>query len=232
MEEEFDLIKILYKIKKRIWLIVCITLSFIIISGVYSYFIVEPIYEANVNIIIGKEEARYFLEDRYTNSDVSLYLQVIKTYEEIAMSRTVRNRIEKSLQDDNFQQVRKVSASSKAGTQIITLTVAHPYAQYVAEYANVFAEQFIQVAGEVLPAGELSILDKAERPKEPTSPNSMLIMGIAAMLGIMISIMIIFLTEYLKPVIDTEQDVNECLGLPVLCILPREKLHTEERYVI
>ncbi len=231
MDNEIDLLQLVSKLMKRKWLILYITLVSMIIAVIYSYFIVKPLYEANVNIIICKEAARYFLEDRYTNSDISLYLQVIKTYEAIAMSRTVRHRVFELLPDDGFQEIKVMNASSKPGTQIITLTVSHPSAQNVAEYANVFAEQFIEVADEVLPAGELSILDKAERPKEPASPNRLLNITIFGMLGIMISIMVIFLLEYFKPVIDSEQDVKDCLGLSVLCVLPQDKFYSEEYYV-
>lgn len=232
MVYEIDLIQFLYKLRKRKWLIIYITMACMIIAGIYSYFIVQPLYEANVSIIIGKEEARYFLEDKYTNSDVSLYLQVVKTYEEIAKSRMVWDRVEESLKDDGLKEIKNIKAASKTGTQIITITVTHPSSKNVAIYANAFAEQFIQIAGEVLPAGELRILDKAEQPKTHASPNRMLNIAISILLGVMISVVIIFLLEYFNPVIESEQDAVNCLKLPVLGVLPHEKLAAEERYVI
>jgi len=232
MVYEIDLIRFLYKLRKRKWLIIYITMACMIITGIYSYFIVQPIYEANVSIIIGKEEARYFLEDRYTNSDVSLYLQVAKTYEEIAESRMVWDRVEESLKDEGFKEIRNIKAASKSGTQIITITASHPSSKNVATYANAFAEQFIQVASEMLPAGELRILDKAEQPKTHASPNRMLNMGISVVLGLIFSIAIIFLSEYFNPIIESEQDAMDCFNLPVLGVLPRVKIVAEERYVI
>jgi len=232
MMYEIDFIQFLYKLKKRGWLIVYITLICMMIAGIYSFFIVQPLYESNVSIIIGKGEARYFLEDGYTNSDVSLYLQVAKTYEEIAESRMVWDRVEESLKDEGLKEIENIKVASKSGTQIITITVSHPSSKNVAIYANAFAEQFIQVADEMLPAGELRILDKAEQPKTQASPNRILNMAISVLFGLILSVVIIFLSEYFNPIIELEQDVVDCFNLPILGVLPREKIVAEERYVI
>jgi len=63
------------------------------------------------------------------------------------------------------------------------------------------------------------------------APDRLLNVVVAAMLGIMTSVTIIFLLNYLAPAIDSEQDAEESLGLPVLCMLPQGRLYTEEHYV-
>lgn len=230
MDNEIDIMQLLGKIWKRKWMIIAITTSFMLIAGAASLFLLQPLYEANVNIIIGKEEARYFFEDRYTSSDINLYLQVIKTYEEIAKSRTVRYRVEDSLQDSDFHAVKNIKVSSKTGTQIINISVSHPSAHKVASYANALAEHFIQVANEVLPAGELKILDYAEKPNAPISPNHKMNIALAFVLGGMISIGIIILMEYFNQYIETEYDVEKYLDLPVLCVFSQDQFVLGEHY--
>ena len=51
MEGEIDLNQLLNKIWKRKWLIVYITMACLIISGIVNFFIIQPVYEANVNIM-------------------------------------------------------------------------------------------------------------------------------------------------------------------------------------
>ena len=50
----------------------------------------------------------------------------------------------------------------------------------------------------------------------PISPNPMLNMAIAAVIGLMLGVGIAFLLEYLDTSMKTEQDVEETLGLPIL----------------
>ncbi|WHH57514.1 Wzz/FepE/Etk N-terminal domain-containing protein [Petroclostridium sp. X23] len=221
MENEIDLLQLYHILMRRKWIIIFITLIAVIISAIFSFFVVQPVYEANVNIIIGKEEAQYFLEDKYTNSDIALYLQVAKTYEEIAKSRAVRYRTEQAVQDGSFEQVKNIKVASKSSTQVLTITISHFSAEAAAVCANALAENFIQVAGEVLPAGQLKILDKAERPEQPSSPNRKLNIAIGSVLGMMISIGIVMLLEFINRSIESEQDVKNYLNLPVLGVVPQ-----------
>ncbi|MTI80440.1 MAG: hypothetical protein FH758_06070 [Firmicutes bacterium] len=218
--QEIDLRQLLYILWKRKWIIVYITMACLITAGVVSFFILQPSYEANAKVIIVKDKAMYFLEDRYTNSDVNLYMNVAKTYEEIAKSRTVRHRVQEKV-GGGFNEIKNIKVESKPDTQVLTITVSHPSAEDVAVYANVLAQEFITVSGEVLPAGELRILDKAERPRAPASPNYMLNIAISFVLGVMISVGTIFLLECFNQFIETEQDVEDCLNLPVLCVVSR-----------
>lgn len=220
MENEIDLIYLWKILFRRKQIIIYITIVAVILASIYSFIFMETLYEASVSIIIGKEEARYFLEDRYTVSDVSLYLQVAKTYEEIAKSAAVYQRTKEALQDADFDQVASVKAASKAGTQVLTVSVIHPSPEKAVKFANVLAENFLQVASEVLPAGELNILDKAEQPK-PASTSKIMIIMIGTILGVAFSSGLILLMEYINKNIECEQDVKKYLNLPVLGVLPK-----------
>ncbi|MEW9123866.1 MAG: Wzz/FepE/Etk N-terminal domain-containing protein [Thermotaleaceae bacterium] len=221
MEYEIDLSQIYCMLMRRKWFILCITMLGITLSQIYSFFIVEPIYKANVSIIIGKEDTQFFLEDKYTNNDVMLYLKVAKTYEEIAKSRIVRNKAEGLLEDEVFKGIIHLQVSAKSDTQVLNITVSHGSPQAAVMCADALAKSFIQVANEVLPASQLKILDKAEWPKMPVSPNYKLNMAIGAVLGMMVAVGLIFLLEYLNPTIESEEDIRRYLEFPVLGIVPQ-----------
>ncbi len=65
------------------------------------------------------------------------------------------------------------------------------------------------------------IVDQAFAPKSPIKPKKKLIVGVAALLGLLISCGIAFLLEMLNNTIRTTRDVEEKLNLPVLGVLPR-----------
>ena len=220
MENEIDLIYLWNILLKRKLLIISITMTAIILSFVYSFFIMKPMYSANVSIIIGKEEARYFIEDRYTSGDISMYLQVVKTYEEIAKSRAVYQKTKDEINDNDFELIKDIKVVSKTGTQVLTISTAHPSPDKVVTFVNALAENFIMVAGEVLPAGELRILDKAERPLSAASNKKMNI-AIGFFLGMVVSTGIVMLKEFTNKCIECEQDVKKYLDIPILGVLPK-----------
>lgn len=53
-EMPLDLRDIYDVIRKRIWLIVAVTLTATILSGILSFFVIKPTYEASTSVIIGK----------------------------------------------------------------------------------------------------------------------------------------------------------------------------------
>ena len=64
-------------------------------------------------------------------------------------------------------------------------------------------------------------MDRAIVPINPISPNKKLNLAIAFFLGLMISVGIVFLLEYLDSTIKTESDVEKYLDLPVLGVIPK-----------
>lgn len=65
------------------------------------------------------------------------------------------------------------------------------------------------------------IVDKAFTPQNPVKPKKKLIVGIAALLGLMVSCGIAFLLEMLNNTIRTTRDIEEKLNLPVLGVIPK-----------
>jgi capsular polysaccharide biosynthesis protein len=86
---------------------------------------------------------------------------------------------------------------------------------------NTLAQVFIDEATRIYPTGNVQIMDYAPLPDIPVSPNKKLNVAIAFLLGIMVSLGIIFLIEYMDNTIKTEDDIEKYLGLPVIGIIPK-----------
>lgn len=224
MEEnymELDIREYFMILLKRKWLIIFITLTSVAISALVSFCIIKPVYESRVSIIIGKDEAKVFYEDRYTQSDILMYEKLAKTYAEIAKSSRVIQKTAEKLEKYSVSFIRNsMSVTPQGDTQILSISVKTNDPELSAAIANELAKNFIDESGDVLPAGNLNILDKAEASYSPVSPKKMLNISIAFFLGIMISIGIIFLLEYIDNTIKNEEDVSHYLDLPVLISIP------------
>lgn len=73
---------------------------------------------------------------------------------------------------------------------------------------------------EVMIPTDVQIVDRAIMPDKPIFPNKILNILIAAIVGLFAGLFLAFLVEYLKKTIDTTDDVNNYLKLPVLGNIP------------
>jgi capsular exopolysaccharide synthesis family protein len=66
----------------------------------------------------------------------------------------------------------------------------------------------------------ISIIDRADPPLEPSSPNLLLNLAIALLGGFALAMMLVFLREQLDDTVRTADDVERKLGLPTLGVIP------------
>ena len=66
-------------------------------------------------------------------------------------------------------------------------------------------------------------MDKAVLPDKPVKPNIKLNIAIAFFIGLMASVGLVFVLEYLDRTIKTEEEVEKYLELPVIATIPRYK---------
>ena len=79
-------------IRKRLLLIAIIVLAAIITAGVISYFVLDKEYQATTSLILGKPND-FSSNPQLQYNDVLLYQKLVKTYGEIAKSRTVSEKV-------------------------------------------------------------------------------------------------------------------------------------------
>ncbi len=98
MEETIDLREYFGIIKKRSKIIVAITLIAMAVSGIVSFFVLSPVYEANTTLIVNKNESNE--SQTMTGDDLNVTQKLAVTYGEIIKSRTVLNEVIKDLKLD------------------------------------------------------------------------------------------------------------------------------------
>jgi capsular polysaccharide biosynthesis protein len=98
MEETISLKELLETLKKRLLLIVSITVIAAIISGVVSYFVLTPIYQASTQILVNQKETKD--QSLYNSNQVQTNLQLINTYNVIITSPAILDSVSKELDLD------------------------------------------------------------------------------------------------------------------------------------
>lgn len=228
MEQEItlDLREIFHIIWKRIWIILLITILSTAASGAASYFLLTPKYEAASTIIIGNS-SKAAEEYGYDYNDVLMFQQLAKTYQQIAESRTVAQNAARKLGEDlTPEEVQsKITVSTGTDTQVMKITAESTVREDAQQTANAVSNAFVEEAMRIFPSGNVQVMDRAILPISQSSPRPMLNMAIAFFLGLMVSLGIVFLKEYLDNTIKTESDIQRLLDIPVIGIIPqyREK---------
>lgn len=216
-----DLMDYIEIIRKRKALIIIITLLFVILTGIVS-FLIAPTYEAQTTVIIGKSSSSSTQKTDY--NDVMMYQSLVKTYAEIAKSVKVATETADVLGSSTYNAgsiEKAVTVTPEQNTQILTIKAdaKDPYA--AKNIANAITDSFLTEAAKIYPDQNAQVLDKAEVPQNPVKPNKKLNIAIAFVLGIMVSMGIAFLMEYMDSTIKNEKDIEKYLGIPVLGTIPR-----------
>ena len=224
MEETVDLREYFGIVKKRFWIVALITIIAVVVSGVISFFMLNPVYEAKSTLIVNTEKNEE--TQMITGDQFNVTQKLAVTYGEIIKSRSVLDDVIKNLKlDDEYGDlVKNVTVSTVKDTQIISISVQDTNKEKARDIANEIPKVFKKEAKRITKANDIQVIDKAILPQNPIKPNKMMNMAIAAVLGAMIGLFVVFLIEYLDNKLKTPQDIEKHLGLSVLGVVPNEKL--------
>jgi len=220
-EMDLDLREIFNIIKKRKKMIAFITLLATLASGIFSFFLITPIYDASTEILVNKSENEQ--GSVYNINDINTDLKLISTYSVIIKSpRIIDIVIEEFDLDINQEElVNKIKVNTVKDSQVMKITVEDPDQQEAARMANAIAAVFKREIVNIMNVDNVQILTEAKNEIDPTpvKPNTTLNIAIAFVLGLMLSVGLSFLLEYLDNTIKTEEEVERLLGYPVLGII-------------
>lgn len=224
MEETIDLREYFAIIKKRFWIIALITVVAMVVSGVISFFMLSPVYESKSTLIVNTEKNEE--TQMITGDQFSVSQKLAVTYGEIIKSRAVLESVISNLKLDSEYEdlVEKITVSPVKDTQIISISVQDTNPKKARDIANEIPKVFEKEVKRITKANDIQVIDKAILPENPIKPNKMMNVAIAAVLGMMIGLFVVFVLEYLDNKIKTPQDVEKHLDLPILGVIPNEKI--------
>lgn len=224
MEEQvISISEIIDAVKKRWKIIALTTVLATLVSGIFSFFVISPTYEASTKIFIGKEGAE---SEGYNSSDVSMYQNLLKTYSELIKTKDLVNKaINNSQYDLSVNNVLNgITVNTLTGTQILQISYQSKSPSIAKNILESITNEFITKAEELVPNGNVKILESVELPKNPVAPNKTMNIAIAFILGMMVGFGIVFLLEYLDNTYKNKEQLEKDLDIPVLGVIPMSDL--------
>ena len=99
MEETIDLREYFAIIKKRFWIIALLAIISALISGVISFFMLNPVYEAKSTLIVNADKQAE--TQIVTGDQITVTQKLAVTYGELIKSRIVLDDVIKNLKLEN-----------------------------------------------------------------------------------------------------------------------------------
>ncbi|EOU1110674.1 YveK family protein [Clostridium perfringens] len=222
-ENTISLQEIAYALKKRWKLIVLITIAATLVSAILSFFVIKPKYEATTKLFIGKQESQD--NNAYNNNDVMMYQQLMKTYAQLVKTSDLVTKAVKSADLDYNQKdikgiLNNLNATPSAETQILDLSYKGGNPKDVLKLTEAITNEFIAESKELIPNGNVQVIQKPQLPEHPVSPNKTLNILIAFILGLMVGVGVVLLLEYLDNTFKSREDLEKTLDLPIIGTIP------------
>ncbi|MBR2526904.1 MAG: hypothetical protein IKE58_00285 [Blautia sp.] len=152
-------------------------------------------------------------------------------YEEILTTWVVQEKVMQNLQMEGPYSTVGNAVSVKAATdsRIITITATYPNPHLAQEVANEYARVSQKYIARIMGTDEPSMVSTALLPTRPINAFRRFDVMEGFVLGMLFPVGIIALLYIFRDRIRTAEDLEACLGVPNLAVLPSENIPGRKR---
>lgn len=239
-EREIDLMELFFRLlEKAGWIIGAAVVAAIVVA-MYTAFCVTPMYCSTAKLyVLNSSDSAINLNDLNIGEKLAGdYVQVFNVYETYETAKTFMDpdmyekyggeneEVKKLLKEkqytlDDFSAVQgMLEISVIDNTRIIEIKVTNEDPEKAMVIANVYAlaaQNFIET---VMNTDRPSVFEYARVPQYPSSPNLVLNVALAFVLGAAVSVAVFVIQFVLDDRARTAEQLQKKLGLPTLGLMP------------
>ncbi|MBR2423276.1 MAG: protein-tyrosine kinase [Oscillospiraceae bacterium] len=215
---EVNVGELLIVLLSKWWIIL---LSGLVAASVFfagTKLLITPEYKSTTKIFVLSQQDGNYL----TSTDIQLSNYLTKDYAELIKSRTVAleviDRLDLSMSPESLMS--QVYVQTKSDTRIVAIIVENENPELARELANVIREVSATQIMNVMGVQAVNMVDEANLPVAPSSPNIRNNVLLGAAWGCLLAIAFILLRYLLNDTIKNEEDVEKYLNLNVLAAIP------------
>ena len=219
MEEKlinFEFEEVWYLFKKRFWIIIVIT-AITTTLAVLKVANLQPSYSANAKVFMGNSND---MLDIYSQEELSYYSQFITIFSEISkIDGFLDDTLKKHKIDKTSLEVASaLSFSSSENTPIVNIYYSSYTDKQMAETLDAVCDELLNKVKEIMPGTNPNILSEAR--VTTIYPNKRKLPIIAFAAGIILSIGLILVLDYLDNRIVSKKQLEKIIPVPVLGSIP------------
>ncbi|WP_291569592.1 polysaccharide biosynthesis tyrosine autokinase [Clostridium sp. UBA4548] len=227
-----NLTTILQILRKHLPIMVVITLVVGIGSFFYGKSVSNTIYTAETSVTISESKPR----EEVTNSSNSIYIKNydefdlytkhINTYVDLANSKVVMNNVIETLNlDMKIDELRtRVKVASEGNTGFLTIYATTSDAKLSQQIANQYAKSLKDVSKSIKNEDYVVLGAGAPVPTAIETVNTSFFGKVGVLLGLMISLAIVFLLEMRKDRAKLDSAIEQLSNVPVVGIVSNTDL--------
>jgi capsular polysaccharide biosynthesis protein len=221
-EISIDFVSLFELLLSKIKMIVLVVLIFAVIGALVSSQVLVPKYTASVTFYVNNNKNS--VSQNLTYSDLSAASMLVPTYIELIKSKSVLKTVEEKINTGyTSEELAQMISAKEQGddTQLMVLEVTNSDPENAYLIANAIADIAPTKIVELMDGSSVKVVDYAELPTEPTSPNVPKNTVMAAALGFILSVGIVLLRYLLETSIKGEDDIKRMFPeIPVIGIVP------------
>lgn len=198
-------------ILKRIKILVIIPVLLFAASMFYSFEMIAPTYTASTTFMVLNQT--YY--DSITYNDLMIGEVLLNDYQYLATTKTVCAAAAKDLGLKSLSGC-SINVSSITNTRMVKLSVTCTEPEKAANVANALTDELTKRISEIMKVDNITLVEQANVPTGASGPNRSKIVFSATAVGIAIAIGIVILLEFMDNTIQTGEDVEKYLEIPVL----------------
>lgn len=217
-ELQINLVEVFAYLKKKIWIILLVTVIGGLLGFVCNALFSTPQYTASTRVYILNRQD----EDTIFYADLQSSSQFINDYTVLITGQNVTKRVVDKLDlDESFNKLAsRISVSAPEETRILEISVCHEDPYLAADIANAVREEATKQIEKIMDGNAVNLVYEADIPLDPSSLSSGHVALIAAALGLIVAVVVLSVAHILDDTLRTEEDVEKYLGMSVLGVIP------------
>lgn len=217
-EIEIDVKALFYVLLKRWFEIVLCGVLLAGISFFVTKYVIQPEYKSTTAVYIMNKQN----EASITYTDLQIGTQISKDYVAIVKSRAVIEQVIEELQMDTSYEgfLEKLQVDVPEDTRMLKLTITDRDPKRAMEIANKVRVVAAKKILEVMDLENINLVEEANLPLEPSSPNVKKNTLLGGLFGILLMSGIVIGMYLLNDNIKNSDDVERYLGLSTLGSIP------------
>lgn len=233
MEEEISLVELFEVLRKRLSMIISLSLIGLILAATFTFFIATPSYSATTQLLVNQTTKN---TEGIQLSDVTTNVQMINTYRDIIKGPVILEEVVQTLKLDTTasELSNQIAVVTQDNSQVFSLSVTGENPYTASDIANTTASIFKEEVGNIMNVENVTIISESVPNTNPVSPNNLLNMVIGLLLGTMLGVGSAFLLEFMDKSVKDERFITETLGWSTLgnvSEMTEDELHAKMKTV-
>ncbi len=223
-----DLLEVLWR---RLWVILLVLTVFA--GAAVGFSLAQtPMYEASIRVLIGQAPAS--VPQGNLGGDIEGLRRLTQTMAEAVGTRPIANEVidRLDLQTTPGDLLSQLSARQVADTQFISIRYRDPSPERAQRVVNAVGEVFSERVSEVSPSANAitaTVWEQAETPGGLVSPDLVLNVAMALVVGLVLGVALAFLLEYLDDSWRSPEEAEQITGVPTFGVIPEFKSSTGKK---